>query len=222
MKPKSRTAEPAQPFQQDLEHMLDQRQPLYKLANRLPWSELETAFEGHYSEVGRPALPIRLMAVLILLKQLENLSDERVCEAWQQNPYMQYSCGERYFQWKLPCEPSELVHFRNRIGQVGVEKILKMTVELHAGKVEKEEELVADTTVQEANVKFPADTRLYVDCIEKLWRMGEAEAISWRRSYVRTVPALLARLRTRSNHAKSVDVRSKRSQGACCATSGVT
>jgi hypothetical protein len=49
-----------------------------------------------------------------------------------------------------------------------------MTVELHADKVDKEKELVADTTVQEANVKFPTDTRLYVDCIEKLWRMGEA------------------------------------------------
>jgi IS5 family transposase len=112
---------------------------------------------------------------------------------------MQYFCGERYFQWKLPCEPSELVHFRNRIGQDGVEKILKMTVELHSEKVFKEEELVADTTVQEANVKFPTDTRLHVDCIKKLWRMGEAEAVCWRRSYVRTVPALLARLRTRSN-----------------------
>ena len=97
------------------------------------------------------------------------------------------------------CEPSELVHFRNRIGQQGVEKILKMTVELHADKVEKEDELVADTTVQEANVKFPTDTRLHVDCIKKLWSMGPAEAVCWRRSYVRTVPALLARLRTRSN-----------------------
>lgn len=199
MKPKSRQEEPAQFFQQDLEHLLDQRQPLYKLANRLPWEELEKAFESHYSEVGRPALPTRLMAGLLLLKQLENLSDERVCEAWARDPYMQYFCGERYFQWKLPCEPSELVHFRNRIGQEGVEKILKMTVELHLDKVSKEEELVADTTVQEANVKFPTDTRLHVDCIEKLWRMGEAEAVCWRRSYVRTVPVLLARLRTRSN-----------------------
>jgi IS5 family transposase len=199
MKPKPRCKESAQLFQQDLEHLLDQRQPLYKLANRLPWSDLEEAFESYYSEIGRPALPTRLMAGLLLLKQLENLSDERVCEAWQQNPYLQYFCGERYFQWKLPCEPSELVHFRGRIGQQGVEKILKMTVELHADKVDKEKELVADTTVREANVKFPTDTRLYVDCIEKLWRMGEAEAVSWRRSYVRTVPALLARLRTRSN-----------------------
>ena len=90
---------------------------------------------------------------------------------------MQYFCGELYFQWKLPCEPSELVHFRKRIGQDGVEKILKMTVELHADKVEKEDELVADTTVQEANVQFPTDTRLHVDCIEKLWRMGENEGI---------------------------------------------
>lgn len=199
MKPKSRTDEPAQLFQQDLEHLLDQRQPLYKLSNHLPWQELEKSFESYYSEVGRPALPTRLMAGLLILKQLENLSDERVCDAWARDPYMQYFCGERYFQWKLPCEPSELVHFRNRIGQAGVEKILKMTVELHAEKVANEEELVADTTVQEANVKFPTDTRLHVDCIEKLWRMGESEEIRWRRSYVRTVPALLARLRTRSN-----------------------
>jgi len=86
---------------------------------------------------------------------------------------MQYFCGEIYFQWKLPCEPSELVHFRNRIGQLGVEKILKMTIDLHREKVVQEEELVADTTVQEANVKFPTDTSLHVDCIEKLWAMGK-------------------------------------------------
>lgn len=150
MKPKSRSAEPAQFFQQDLEHLLDQRQPLYQLGNRLPWEELEKSFEGYYKDIGRAALPTRLMAGLLLLKQLEDLSDERVCEAWARDPYMQYFCGERYFQWKLRCDPSELVHFRNRIGQEGVEKILKMTVELHADKVIKEDELVADTTVQEA------------------------------------------------------------------------
>ena len=182
-----------------MEHLLDQRQPLYKLSNRLPWEALEKSFECYYKDFGRPALPTRLMAGLLLLKQLENLSDERVCEAWRQNPYMQYFCGERYFQWKLPCEPSELVHFRNRIGQDGVEKILKMTVELHAQKVASEPELVADTTVQEANVKFPTDTRLHMDCIEKLWRMGDQESLKWRRLYTFTVPKLLARLRTRSN-----------------------
>ena len=79
---------------------------------------------------------MRLMAGLLLLKQLENLSDERVCEAWGVIPtcnivLVSHECrlrlgieGERYFQWKLPCESSELVHFPNRIGQDGVEKIL--------------------------------------------------------------------------------------------------
>ncbi|MGB0373232.1 MAG: transposase [Opitutales bacterium] len=81
MKPKARSAETGQLFQQDLEHLLDQRNALYRLANRLPWSELEASLEKHYSEMGRPALPIRLMAGLLLLKQLENLSDERVCAA---------------------------------------------------------------------------------------------------------------------------------------------
>jgi len=199
MKPKARSNNSSQLFQQDLEHLLDQRQPIYKLSNRLPWEALEKEFECFYSEIGRPALPTRLMAGLLLLKQLENLSDERVCEAWSRDPYMQYFCGESYFQWKLPCEPSELVHFRKRIGQEGVEKILKMTINLHSNKIAQEQELVADTTVQEANVKFPTDTRLYVDCIEKLWRLGKKEGVKWRRSYVRTVPFLLSRLRTRSN-----------------------
>ena len=93
MKPKLRFQEFAQLFQQDLEHLLDQRMPLYKLANKLPWDALENAFEACYSEVGRPALPTRLMVGLLLLKQLENLSDERVCEMWVQNPYMQYLEG---------------------------------------------------------------------------------------------------------------------------------
>ena len=70
MKPKPRTEEPAQLFQQDLEHLLDQRQSLYKLANQLPWKELEREFESYYSDKGRPALPTRLMAGLLLLKQL--------------------------------------------------------------------------------------------------------------------------------------------------------
>lgn len=199
MKPRARKKEAENLFQQDLEHLLDQRQPLYKLANRLPWEQLESSFESYYSEHGRPALSTRLMAGLLLLKQLENLSDERVCEAWQQNPYMQYFCGEQYFQWKQPCEPSELVHFRHRIGEEGVERILKMTIYLHRDKVEKEEELVADTTVQEANVKFPTDTRLYVDCIEKLWHLGDKENVKWIRRYTFTVPKLLGTLRTRSN-----------------------
>jgi IS5 family transposase len=129
-------------FQQDLELLLDPREGLVKLARRIPWEVFEEAFSGYYSEVGRPAKPVRQMVGLLLLKQLKNLSDERVCEEWRQNPYFQYFCRERFFQWGFPCDPSELVHSRKRIGEEGVEKIFTVSVELHRDKIEKEDELV--------------------------------------------------------------------------------
>lgn len=200
MKPKNRIAESSgQLFEQRLDAMLDQRQRLYRLTNVLPWDEFEEHFSGLYSTKGRPGLPIRLMVGLLLLKQLENLSDERVCEQWQRDPYMQYFCGEAFFRWNLPCDPSELVRFRKRIGEWGMGLLLKASVGLHAEKVAAEDEIVADTTVQESNITYPTDTKLRVSCIHELWRMGENVGVKWRRRYTRTVPKLLALLRTRSN-----------------------
>ena len=153
MKSRKNNLPQPQLFQQELELMLDQRQPLYQLANRIAWEEFERAFEELYAEIGRPALPIRLMVGLLILKQMENLSDERIVEHWTRDPYYQYFCGESHFQWRLPCEPSELVHFRHRIGENGAEKILEVSIKLHREKIEKEE-VVADTTVQEKNLSY--------------------------------------------------------------------
>jgi len=70
-----------------------------------------------------------------------NLSDETVMLEWVSNPYFQYFCGETVFQWKFPCDPSDLVHFRHRIGASGVEKILarpgRAAAERFAGHVVK-------------------------------------------------------------------------------------
>ena len=50
------------------------------------------------------------MSGLLILKQLYDLGDETVMEAWVRDPYMQYFCGEAHFQWVFPCDPSDLVH----------------------------------------------------------------------------------------------------------------
>jgi len=71
------------------------------------------------------------MVGLLLLKQLENLSDEVVVERWNQNPNYQYFCGVEEFQWDLPCDPTDLVYFRERIGQEGVHLILSVTANMH-------------------------------------------------------------------------------------------
>ena len=147
--------------------MLDQRQALYRLAQEIDWEYFEGEFGSLYSEKGRPAKPIRLMVGLTLLKYIENLSDEAVVDRWVQNPYYQYFCGERFFQWKLPCDPSDFVYFRKRIGERGAQAILKASIELHADKI-AEDEVVADTTVQEKNITFPTDAKLRVKVIERL------------------------------------------------------
>ena len=147
-----------------------------------------------YSEKGRPAKSIRLMVGLLLLKQLENLSDERVVEAWVQNPYFQAFCGMRHFQWCFPCNPSELVHFRKRIGESGAEKIFQASVLLHGDRA-LEREVVIDTTVQEKNITFPTDDKLRLKVIKRCWDLASKEGIQLRRSYRRELKKLMRIIR---------------------------
>ncbi len=71
------------------------------------------------------------MVRLLILKQLENLSDEQVILQWKRNPYYQAFCGLSEFQQSLPCHSTELVKFRQRIGQDGFERIFQMSITLH-------------------------------------------------------------------------------------------
>ena len=112
----------------DLASQLDPRQSLSRLAMAIDWKSFEEAFGPLYSAERRPALPIRRMVGLLMLKHLQNLSDERVVEFWSLSPYAQFFCGEREMQWGVPCEASELVHFRKRIGPGGAEKIFFVAV----------------------------------------------------------------------------------------------
>ncbi|MEZ4907849.1 MAG: hypothetical protein R2771_09490 [Saprospiraceae bacterium] len=75
------------------------------------------------------------------------------------NPYMQYFTGEAHFKHKFPCDPSDFVHFRKRIGIEGVEKIFAYSVKIH-GKESKDKKMLSDTTVQENNTTFPTDAKL--------------------------------------------------------------
>jgi len=140
-----------------LKELLNPKEPIYQLADKIPWAQLDREFGTLYARTGRPAKPIRLMVSLLLLKQIFDLGDETVVAGWVQNPYWQYFSGETVFQWRLPVEPSDLVHFRDRIGEAGVKRILQMSIALH-GRKALEKEVVIDTTVQEKNITYPTDT----------------------------------------------------------------
>jgi len=56
---------------------------------------------------------------------------KRLLARWVQNPYWQFFCGESQFQWVMPCDPSDLVHFRHRIGEPGMALIFGSSVLMH-------------------------------------------------------------------------------------------
>ena len=188
-------------FEQRLADQLNPSHPLYQLAHKIPWDVLEEEFEKYYSQVGRHAHPIRLMIGLLILKQLRNLSDESVVERWVENGYYQYFCGEAFFQWEFPCHPTDLVYFRKRIGEKGVAKILQISIDLHGSKA-REREVLIDSTVQEKNITFPTDTKLYKKIAEKCVAIAEKECINLRQSYRRTLKKLMLAQRFR-NHPKN-------------------
>ena len=175
---------------QDLLEQLNPKDPLLLLGQKIDWESFERDFAHLYSSVGRPAKPIRLMVGLLLIKQIENLSDERVVVAWMRNPYYQAFCGMEYFQWNTPCDASDLVHFRKRIGEAGMEKIFQVSVAIH-GKAAHEHEIVIDTTVQEKNITFPTDTKLRIKVINRCLKLAKEEGIQLRRSYRQELKKLL-------------------------------
>ena len=115
-----------------LEDMLSHEHPLFQLSNKINWKRFENASSPLYcSNNGRPAHPIRLMCGLLILKHLRNVSDEMVVSQWSENAYYQYFCGGLEFMPKQPCDASELVHFRNRIGEEGMELILAESIRVN-------------------------------------------------------------------------------------------
>lgn len=153
---------------------------------------------------GRPAHPIRLMCGLLILKHLRNVSDEMVVFQWSENAYYHHFCGGLEFMPKQPCDASELVHFRNRIGEEGMELILAESIRVNTDHDDEDhfDTAFIDSTVQEKNITYPTDAKLHKKIIKNVLKIVHDKCLPLRQSYTRTLKGLYRSQRFR-NHPKN-------------------
>lgn len=193
--------------------MINPGHPLVKLSGVVDWKRLEEIFGASFcADNGRPAISTRLMVALHYLKYSCNLSDEEVVSGWVENPYWQYLSGMKFFEHNLPIHPSSMTRWRKRIGEAGGEELLKETLEaglrLKAVKTSQLKRVNVDTTVQEKDIRFPTDARLYDRARQRLVTEASRNGIVLRQNYNRNARELVCQ-QSRYAHARQM----KRAQG---------
>jgi len=147
------------------------------------------------------------MVSLHYLKYTHNLSDEDVVAGWVENPYWQYMSGMKFFEHGFPIDPSTMTRWRKRIGEAGAEELLKETIEaglkLRAIKVSQLARINVDTTVQEKDIRFPTDARLYDRARERLVKAAKERNIPLRQNYNRKSKQLVCQ-QSRYAHARQM------------------
>lgn len=100
-----------------------------KMAALVPWDEMATVFLRSMSvDEGRPSVDLRIVLGTLLVKHIENLSDERAIEYVQENIYAQYFVGLSSFQAEPVFVPHLFVTIRKRLGEEGTATVNDMLI----------------------------------------------------------------------------------------------
>ena len=182
MRPKKQVPTTQELLEPLLVNIIDMEHPLVKLSDKIDWEYFDKEFSMLYHHKdGRPGIPMRIMVGLHYLKYTYNLSDEEVVRGWKENPYWQYFTGEKVFQTKFPINPTSMTRFRNRLKEKDLLKFLEETINtafrsgyLNTNDVKK---VAVDTTVQEKNITFPTDIKLFYTMISYLVKFSKKHEI---------------------------------------------
>ena len=146
-----------------------------KLADRLPWASIEKEYNKRLrnSHCGAGNKPARMVVGAIIVKHVENLSDEKTIQAIQENPYMQYLLGLSKFTEKPVFVPELFVLIRKRLDQDFFNMLTLMLAEADGSKPKKEGTdedgndhggtMKCDATYCDAEVRYPTDANLLED-----------------------------------------------------------
>ena len=192
-------------FKPLLRDIVSPTHPLVLLAGSIDWKRFEDALQERFcADNGRPSCSVRLMVALQYLKYSAGLSDDAVLAEWCENPYWQYFTGGTFFEHDAPTDQTSMSRWRKRLSVDGAEKLLEESLKtgLREGFIKKSEmkHVNVDSTVQEKNIRFPTDARLYNRMRERLVSEAGKCGIVLRQTYVRVGEQLLRR---QSGYAKA-------------------
>ncbi|MDL2322298.1 transposase [Desulfosarcina sp. OttesenSCG-928-B08] len=87
-----------------------------KLAELVPWDEIEDLYMEKFSRQGSGPSPItaRMAFCALIIKEELRLAGRACVEQITENPYLQYFCGLDHFITEAPFDASMFVYFRKR------------------------------------------------------------------------------------------------------------
>lgn len=161
-----------------------------KIAELIPWKELENKYCQHFSTTGRPAHDAQLVIGLLLLKHMTGTSDREIVQLVSENPYMQAFCGIDNFTAGKMIDPSTLTNVRKRLGKKHFKELEELTYKhLIERKIIKAKGMLVDATVFPENIRYPTDTGLLNEA--RQWLVSKIKTIGGKigkkyRTYCRT------------------------------------
>lgn len=161
-----------------------------KIAKFLPWEEFESLYCKSLcgSQMGSPALSVRVAIGALIIKERLGTSDEETVEQIRENPYLQYFLGFKEYKDEAPFHPTMFVHFRKRIGKKNFAQINEVITQKAFAQTQKASEdksgddkhvgpgsqvcknkgkLLVDATCTPADITFPTDLKILNTAREK-------------------------------------------------------
>jgi IS5 family transposase len=126
---RSRKSRQLDMFEVPMNKYLNPEHDLILAGDTINWTDLENEYKSYYSDRGRPAVALRKIIGLCMLKSRYRISDEKCLNIWLENPYWQYFCGEVHFQTEKPFSAGEFTRFRRRVGESGMTRIQALAAE---------------------------------------------------------------------------------------------
>jgi hypothetical protein len=157
---------------------LDPNNRWVKRARIVPWELAEEKYRHMFRKNGRKSKDIRMALGALLIQEHLQCSDEEVVQSIMEQPYLQHFIGLKKFTNQAPFDPSLMVWFRKRLSAKFMNELNEIMCKSEAQPEEEEPPqddddeprggtLIVDATCAPADIKYPTDTGLLAEAIEK-------------------------------------------------------